>query len=63
MRDYTERTLDELSQCMVLLCNTYNSLTQLYPNLYVSTRHHVTMIPHYATILYNLLQRTVELIE
>ena len=48
MRDYTERTLDELSQSMVLLCNTYNSVTQLYPNLYVSTRHHVTMIPHYA---------------
>ena len=60
MQDYTERMLDELSQCMERLCITYDSLTHFYPNLDVNTRHHVTSM---RTILHNLIQRTVELVE
>ena len=57
---YTERTLDELSQCMERLCITYDSLTHFYPNLDINTRYHVTSMQ---TILRNLIQRTVELVE
>ena len=55
-RDYTERTLDELSQCIERLCITYDTLTHFYPNLDVNTRRHVTSIQ---AILHNLIQRTV----
>ena len=58
--NHTERMLDELSQCMERLCNTHDSLTHFYPNLDVNTRHHVSSMQ---TILHNLIQRTVELVE
>ena len=44
-RDFTERTLDQPSQCMQGLCITYDSLSHIFPNLDVNTRRHVTSIP------------------
>ena len=59
-RVYTERTLDELSQFMQGLSITFDSLSDFYPNLDVNTRCHVTSMQ---TILRNLIQRFVELVE